>query len=76
MGKAFWVAVGAAGGILLYRRATRTAEAVKERNLAENLQAAGEKATAIAASIRSLSQLLPQPKPASQQTIIVPPREG
>lgn len=76
MGKAFWVAVGAAGGILLYRRATRTAEVVKERNLAENLQAAGDRATAIAASIRSLSQLLPQPKPAAQQTIVVPPREG
>ena len=38
--------------------------------------AAGDRATAIAASIRSISSLVPQPRAASRQTIVVPPRDA
>ena len=76
MGKLVWVAVGAAGGIYAYRRAQRAAETVRERDLVENLQAAGERATSIASSIRTLTALLPGGRPAAQHTIVVQPKEG
>jgi hypothetical protein len=76
MGKLVWVAIGAAGGIYAYRRAQRAAETVRERDLVENLQAAGERATSIASSIRTLTALLPGGRPAAQHTIVVPPKEG
>ncbi|CAB4899395.1 unannotated protein [freshwater metagenome] len=76
MGKLVWVAIGAAGGIYAYRRAQRAAETVRERDLVENLQAAGERATSIASSIRALTALLPNARPAAQHTIIVQPKEG
>jgi hypothetical protein len=76
MGKLVWVAIGAAGGIYAYRRAQRAAETVRERDLVENLQAAGERATSIASSIRALVSLLPSAHPSGQRTIIVQPEEG
>jgi hypothetical protein len=76
MGKLVWVAIGAAGGIYAYRRAQRAAETVRERNLVENLQAAGDRATSIASSIRALTALLPNSRPAARHTIVVPPKDG
>jgi len=76
MGKLVWVAIGAAGGIYAYRRAQRAAETVRERDLVENLQAAGDRATSIASSIRALTALLPNSRPAARHTIVVPPKEG
>jgi hypothetical protein len=76
MSKLVWVAIGAAGGIYAYRRAQRAAETVRERDLAENLHAAGERATSIAASMRALATLLPSGRPSGRHTIIVQPKEG
>jgi hypothetical protein len=76
MGKLVWVAIGAAGGIYAYRRAQRAAETVRERDLVENLQAAGDRAISIASSIRALTALLPNSRPAARHTIVVPPKEG
>ncbi|MEZ5186286.1 MAG: hypothetical protein R2720_11110 [Candidatus Nanopelagicales bacterium] len=57
MSRIFWVGVGAAGGIVVYRKATQTIEGVRERTLRENLTKVARTASNVAASARYLAAL-------------------
>jgi hypothetical protein len=57
MSRIFWVGVGAAGGVYVYRKSTQTVNAVRERSWRENLSTVAKHASNVAASARYLSQL-------------------
>ena len=54
MGRLVWVAVGAAGGVLAYRKAQQVLEEARERGVVASLQAASGSAAGIAQGARAL----------------------
>jgi hypothetical protein len=52
--------VGAAGGIVVYRKTTQTVAGVRERTLRENLTRVAQTASSVAASARYLASLSSQ----------------
>jgi hypothetical protein len=57
MSRIFWVGVGAAGGIVAYRKGTQAVTGVRERSLRENLTKVARTASNVAASARYLAAL-------------------
>ncbi len=53
----FWIGVGAAGGIVAYRKTTQTVQDVRQRSFRENLSKVARTATNVAASARYLAAL-------------------
>lgn len=65
MSRIFWVGVGAAGGVYVYRKTTQTVNAARDRTWRENLSTVAKHASNVAASARYLSQLnSPEEQPA------------
>ena len=60
----FWIGVGAAGGIVAYRKANETINGVRERTLRENLTKVARTASNVAASARYLAALTAEDKDA------------
>ena len=56
MGRLVWVAIGAAGGVLAYRRGQRLLEQARERGVVGSVQAATGSAAGLAVQARSLIQ--------------------
>lgn len=59
----FWIGVGAAGGIVAYRKANETLTGVRERSLRENLTKVARTASNVAASARYLAALSADDQP-------------
>lgn len=59
----FWIGVGAAGGIVAYRKANETLTGVRERSLRENLTKVARTASNVAASARYLAALSADEQP-------------
>ena len=59
----FWIGVGAAGGIVAYRKANETISGVRERTLRENLTKVARTASNVAASARYLAALSADDQP-------------
>lgn len=57
MSRIFWMGVGAAGGIVAYRKATNAVNGVRERSLRENLSKVAQTASSVAASARYVANL-------------------
>ncbi len=57
MSRIFWVGVGAAGGIVAYRKGTQAVNGVRERSFRENLTKVARTASNVAASARYLAAL-------------------
>lgn len=57
MSRLLWVGVGAAGGIYVYRKTTKTIDDVRERTFRENLTRVARHASNVAASARYLAAL-------------------
>ncbi len=57
MSRIFWMGVGAAGGVYVYRKTTQTIEGVKGRTVRENLTRVAKQASNVAASARYLASL-------------------
>lgn len=60
MSRIFWVGVGAAGGIVVYRKTTRAVDEVRDRTFRENLSRVARTASNVAASARYLAALSAQ----------------
>jgi hypothetical protein len=60
MSRIFWVGVGAAGGIMVYRKTTRAVDEVRDRTFRENLSLVARTASNVAASARYLAALSTQ----------------
>ncbi|MFM9049639.1 MAG: hypothetical protein ACKOMX_06300, partial [Actinomycetota bacterium] len=56
MGRLVWVAIGAAGGVLAYRRGQRLVEQARERGVVGSVQAATGSAAGLAGTARNLLQ--------------------
>lgn len=56
MGRLVWVAIGAAGGVLAYRRGQRLVEQARGRGVVGSVQAATGSAAGLAVQARSLMQ--------------------
>ncbi len=65
MARLVWVAVGAAGGIYAYKRATAALEDARERGVVGNVNAAATTASAFVGSVR---QLVTMSDPAAPQS--------
>jgi hypothetical protein len=76
----FWTAVGAAGGIYLYRRGTRALEEARERGMAGTVQAATGTALGLIAQARSVTTLatprLTDRTPGTAAAAVVRPQRG
>ncbi len=76
MNRIFWVGVGAAGGIYVYRKSTQTYNAARERTWRENLSTVAKHATNVAASARYLAQLSADEQPQSTVVDLRPVQGG
>lgn len=65
MSRIFWMGVGAAGGIVVYRKTTQTITGVRERTFRENLGRVARTASNVAASARYLAALSSDEAPAT-----------
>ena len=54
----FWMGVGAAGGIVVYRKGTNAVNGVRERTFRENLSRVAQGASSVAASARYLANVV------------------
>jgi hypothetical protein len=60
-----WVAVGAAGGVMAYRKSLEMAGQAKERGVLGNVQAVQQTATALGDKARALRDQVLAPPPAA-----------
>ena len=54
MARTFWIAVGAAGGIYAYKRASKAMDTARERGVVGNVNAAATTATSFVGNVRQL----------------------
>lgn len=66
MSRMIWVALGAAGGIIAYRKGQQVAEEARKRGVVGSLQAASGSAAGLAQGTRSLVGKALAPTPTSQ----------
>lgn len=70
MSRTFWIAVGAVGGVVAYRRGQRAIEDARARGLVGNVQAAAGTASAVAqGTSRLLSLAAPAGSVASREEV-------
>lgn len=69
MGRMLWIAVGAAGGIVAYRKGQELIEEARARGVVGSLQAASGSAAGLADGTRSLVQRALTPNPLTQDEV-------
>jgi hypothetical protein len=65
MSRMVWLAVGAAGGIVAYKKATRILDDARQRTLVGNVNAAATTASAVVSNVRGLVSAASQPQRAN-----------
>jgi hypothetical protein len=68
MRRLVWIAVGAAGGIVAYRRAQQVVADARERGVVLSLQQAGASASGALSAVRAVAAGVIEPRPAQQPT--------
>lgn len=74
MGRMIWVALGAAGGIVAYRKGQQVVEEARRRGVVGSLQAASGSAAGVAQGTRSLVERALAPQPIDDDRVPAPSR--